>query len=256
MTAKGAGFHRIQGVRCSSRWTLRAYLGAVRKSVRHIGTRGALVVSLCGSLFGVAGCGQYSPAHAEKASAEGKPSSAEGKPSSKGQVELSHARRQELLAGYELLADTLEDEAKLGKLEFFKKLTLDAPNKAIGKLMNGLSHVSEVRSKELEALRKRSPDLSGKPEQESLIGGAINDIAKDLGKSDMLSRNGGFDVRFVLVQAQATRMVSAISSALARFDPNPERKAWLRKLARDYEDYRADLVKYLGAQAAEYDHPE
>jgi len=164
---------------------------------------------------------------------------------------LSPEAREDLLTGYTLLANTLDDESNLGKLELFKKLTLDAPNTSIAKLMDDLSHVAEVRAKELAELRRRAPEVTGKPEKRSPIGDAINETAQDFGKSDLMSRNGGFDVRFVLVQAQATRMVAAMSSALARFDPEPKRKAWLRDLARDYEGHRADLVAYLGGRSAE-----
>jgi hypothetical protein len=166
-------------------------------------------------------------------------------------TELTESQRQELLTGYALLAKTLSDESNLGKLEFLKKLMLDSPNDRIGKLMDGLSNVSKIRADELEDLRKLAPDVSDEPARTSPMGEAINDIAKDFGKSDMLSRDGGFDVRFVLVQAQATRMVASMASALARFDPQPKRKEWLQRIARDYEDYRGDLVKYLGGVPAE-----
>jgi hypothetical protein len=181
------------------------------------------------------------PAKAERRATEASP---------RGEGELTEAQRQELLTGYELLANTLSDESNLGKLEVVKKLMLDAPNDSISKLMDGISHVSETRADELEELRKLSPQVSDKPAQTSPIGTAINDIAKDFGKADMMSRSGGFDVRFVLVQAQATRMVAAMSSALARFDPQPKRKAWLERIAHDYEDYRGDLIEYLGARSA------
>ena len=128
---------------------------------------------------------------------------------------------------------------------------LDAPNDAIGKLMKTLSDASKRRAAELSKLRHRAPDVSDKPTIESPIGDAITDVAKEFGQAEMLSRAGGFDVRFVLVQAQATRMVAAVATATTRFDPNPERKAWLRSLAREYEGYRGDLIKYLGGQAAQ-----
>jgi hypothetical protein len=187
----------------------------------------------------LAGCDDHEPAHASEA------------PLVSNEAGLSEAKRQELLSGYELLANTLADESKLGKLEIVKKLMLDAPNDRIGKLMDGLSHVSETRADELEELRKLEPQVSDKPARSSPIGEAINDIAKDFGKDDMLSRKGGFDVRFVLVQAQATRMVAAMSAALARFEPHPKRKQWLEKVSRDYEDYRGDLIEYLGARSAD-----
>jgi hypothetical protein len=159
---------------------------------------------------------------------------------------LSAERQQDLLIGYGLLADTLSDESRLGSLDTFKTLTLNAPNDAIAKHMKTLSDASERRAAQLSKLRKREPSVSAKPAQESAIGDAITDVAKEFGKSEMLSRKGGFDVRFVLVQAQATRMVAAMAKATARFDPNPERKAWLKELAAEYEGYRGDLIRYIG----------
>lgn len=162
--------------------------------------------------------------------------------------ELTEPRRQELLIGYVLLADTLSDESRLGTLDLFKTLTLDAPNDAIAKMMQTLSEASTRRASELSKLRHLAPDVSDKPQAPSPLGDAITAVAKEFGKSEMLSRSGGFDVRFVLLQAQATRMVAAIATATARFDPNPERKAWLKSLATEYEGYRGDLIKYLGVR--------
>jgi hypothetical protein len=118
-------------------------------------------------------------------------------------------------------------------------------------MMKTLSEASKRRSEELPKLRHLQPSVTGKPTDDSLIGDAINAIAKDFGKDEMMSRAGGFDVRFVLIQAQATRMVAAMAKATARFDPNPERKAWLQRLAREYEGYRGDLIAYLGGAPAE-----
>lgn len=154
------------------------------------------------------------------------------------------------MIGYGLLSDTLSDESQLGKLEVVKKLMLDAPNEEISKLMEKLSDASEKRGDQLAQLRKQTPVVTGKPAEDSAIGDAINEIAKDFGKSEMLSRKGGFDVRFVLVQAQATRMVAAMAKATARFDPNAERKAWLKKLATEYEGYRGELIRYLDGKPA------
>lgn len=170
--------------------------------------------------------------------------------------ETHHAKlkpqiHEDLRVGYTLLADTLSDESDLGKLDFFKKVTFDAPNEAIDKLMKRLSEASERRADQLPKLRQMQPSVTGKPNSDSLIGDAINAIAKDFGKDEMMSRAGGFDVRFVLIQAQATRMVASMAKAIARFDPNPERKAWLQHLAREYEGYRGDLIAYLGGEKAE-----
>ncbi|MFZ1863223.1 MAG: hypothetical protein WAU39_03285 [Polyangiales bacterium] len=157
--------------------------------------------------------------------------------------------REDLLIGYGLLADTLSDESHLGTLDLFKTLTLNAPNDAIAKMMQTLSEASTRRAAELSKLRHLAPDVSDEPTQASPIGDAITAVAKEFGKSEMLSRSGGFDVRFVLLQAQATRMVAAMATATARFDPNPKRKKWLKSLANEYEGYRGDLIKYLSVRA-------
>jgi hypothetical protein len=149
------------------------------------------------------------------------------------------------LIGYGLLADTLADESRLGTLDTFKTLMFDAPNDSIAKQMETLSDASKRRAAQLSKLRQREPRVTAKPAEDSAIGDAITDVAKEFGKSEMLSRKGGFDVRFVLVQAQATRMVAAMAKATARFDPNPERKAWLKDLAAEYEGYRGALIRYV-----------
>lgn len=170
------------------------------------------------------------------------------RPADEATPELTEPVRQDLLIGYVLLADTLSDESRLGTLDLFKTLTLNAPNDAIAKMMQTLSEASTRRASELSGLRHLAPDVSDKPTTPSPLGDAITAVAKEFGKSEMLSRSGGFDVRFVLLQAQATRMVAAIATATARFDPNPERKAWLKSLATEYEGYRGDLIKYLGVR--------
>lgn len=171
-------------------------------------------------------------------------------PAAEADARPSARTHQDLLVGYGLLADTLADESRLGTLDLFKTLTLDAPNDAIAKLMKILSDASERRAAELSKLRQLAPEVSGKPTIDSPISDAITAVAKEFGKSEMLSRTGGFDVRFVLVQAQATRMIAAMATATARFDPNLERRAWLKHLAVEYEGYRGDLIQYLGGQKA------
>ena len=151
--------------------------------------------------------------------------------------------REDLLIGYDLLAGTLADESRLGTLDLFKKLTLRGPVEEIDKIMKSLSEASKRRAAALKKLRHLEPDVSAKPTAISPIGDAIAAVAKESGTYEMTNRSGGFDIRFVLLQAQATRMVAAIATATARFDPNLERKAWLESLAVEYEVFRRDMIK-------------
>lgn len=154
--------------------------------------------------------------------------------------------QQDLLIGYNLLANTLSDESRLHSLDVLKTLQIDGTNDAIGKMMTTISDASTRRASELTKLVQLAPNVSDKPSAVSLIGEAITAAAKEIGKSEMTSRDGGFDVRFVLLQAQATRMVAAIATAIERFEPNPERKEWLKSLAVEYEGYRSEMIEYLG----------
>ena len=68
--------------------------------------------------------------------------------------------------------------------------------------------------------------------------------------------NSAFDLRFMLLQAQATRMISAMATAIAKYEPNTERQKWLLEVAREFEGYRDNIVevirKYIrGAGAAQ-----
>ena len=149
---------------------------------------------------------------------------------------------QGLLTAYVLLEETLSQEAKLGALGFLKKITFRRPVSEVDDIMSHLSDVSNERLDELEALRILSPDVSMGPEYMDPIGEAITSNATNSGMDEMLDREGSFGIRFILLQAQATRMVGAIALAAAELEPNQRRKEWLTKLALEYESIRDELV--------------
>ncbi len=155
---------------------------------------------------------------------------------------------QDLLIGYSMLADALSNVSNLNSLRLFKILTLKGPNDAIDKMMKTLSEASKGHGAELLNLRRLAPDVSDKPAVATPIGDAISAVAIEFGKSEMLSRTDGFDIRFLLLQAQSTRMIAAMAMGTARFEPNPLRKEWLKNLADEYEGYRNEMIKYLGGR--------
>merc|ERR1712176_819225 len=81
----------------------------------------------------------------------------------------------------------------------------------------------------------------------SKIGDSITGAAKWSGTYEMMRPLPGesWDVRFMLLQAMATRMVAAISSSTANIDPNPERSRWLHDVSDEYENIREQLVKAM-----------
>ncbi|MBW2422908.1 MAG: hypothetical protein JRG86_01580 [Deltaproteobacteria bacterium] len=153
--------------------------------------------------------------------------------------------QEDLLIGYGLLKDTLSDLSQLGRLNLLKKLTFSGPVEEVEAILKRISGASKKRSKELEKLRKLEPDVSGEPTTHSPVGDAITAIAKEIGTAEMLGNRDEFDVRFAMLQAQAMRMVAAMARANARFDPNPERQAWLAGVATEYEGYRDELIRIV-----------
>jgi hypothetical protein len=149
---------------------------------------------------------------------------------------------QGLLTAYVLLEDTLSQESTLGALGFFKKITFSEPVPEIDEIMSRLSDVSSERLDELESLRALSPDVSGGPDNMDPIGEAITSNATGAVMDEMLDWDGSFGIRFIFLQAQATRMIGAIALAAAELEPNQRRKKWLTDLAEEYEAIRDELV--------------
>ena len=156
-------------------------------------------------------------------------------------------RHQELLIGFNLLADTLADESKLGLLNIFKKITFRGSVEEVDELISTISAASGERAGELEKLRKLEPVVIGRPERSSAIGDAITTLAKDVGEDEMLDRDESFGIRFLLLQAQATRMVAVIAAAVSEFDTNRERKDWFEDVSKQYEGFRHEIIEVVAA---------
>ncbi len=186
------------------------------------------------AIVALAGCAQLKPSEAEKPAT---------------------SAHEDLVMGYTLLQDTLSDESHLRALKLFKEITFSAPAEEVGTTMDVLSKASTQRMNELDKLRELAPDVTGEPATSSPIGDAITALAKEAGTHEMLDGRGTFDPRFMLLQAQATRMVSAIALAIAEHEPNVERKKWLNEVSIEYEGHRERIVdvilKYFEGKGAE-----
>jgi len=153
---------------------------------------------------------------------------------------------EDLLIGYELLADTLRDESKLRWLDLLKKLTFSRPTDGVSDFLEKISSATKTDARRLDQLRTLAPDASAEPRTTSVIGDAITAGAKSRGSEEMLDRHGAFNIRFMLLQAQALRMIAVMAAEIAELDPNPQRSAWLTEIAVKYESYRDELVAIFG----------
>jgi hypothetical protein len=164
-------------------------------------------------------------------------------------------KHEDLLIGYQILTDTLADESKLNLLKIFKRIVAGGTVDEVESLMERLSNSANDRGGELKKLRELDPAVTGKPATNSPIGDAITGLAKEAGTKEMLEDEPGYGLRALLLQAQATRMVSAICLAIAEFDPSSDRQAWLKAVSEEYEAHRDVIVaiisKYVRGQGDE-----
>lgn len=158
-----------------------------------------------------------------------------------GSAKAANTTHEDLLIGYSLLEGSLSDETGLKWLLLVRKLTLNKPPPEIAKLMERISETSKKRAAEIRKLRKLKPEVTGKPPP-SPVGDAIEASAKRMGTHEMVFPDGSFNMRFLFLQAQATRMIAVIATETAMFDENEERKKWLEALSIEYEGLRDELV--------------
>ncbi|MED5261119.1 MAG: hypothetical protein VX574_01790 [Myxococcota bacterium] len=157
-------------------------------------------------------------------------------------AETETRTQENLEVGYSLLESSLRDESQLKWLLLMRKLTLNKPPAEIASIMERISETSKRRAAEISKLRRLKPDVSREPAP-SPVGDAIQASAKAVGMHEMVFPDGAFNIRFLFLQAQATRMIAVIAVETADLDPNEERSKWLRKLAKEFEGLRDELVK-------------
>jgi len=156
--------------------------------------------------------------------------------------ELSAKRDENLLTAYGILSDSLGDEASLKWLLLLKNVTLHGPAEEVKNMMKTIQKAANKRSEEMKKLRLLDPPLVGEAPH-SAMGDAIQRAATEVGMVEMIFPDGKFNVRFLFLQAQATRMISVVAEQAAKFDPNKKREKWLRDVAHEFEGYRDELVQ-------------
>jgi len=153
----------------------------------------------------------------------------------------------EMLTGYKILHHTLGKEAQLQYLHWLRDATFRWPTGEFKRLFTQIHQLSKDRRKELESLFEMEPKISLAEAPKSKIGDAIQGAAEWSGTVELISPlyEKTFDIRFVFLQAQATRMISAIASSIQDLEQNPKRALWLLETAKEYEDIREQLIRAM-----------
>jgi len=174
--------------------------------------------------------------------------------------EKEQQQHKDLLIGYKILYHTLEKESQLKYLHLLREATFRRSEEELTGIMKTIYGTSKKRTNELEKLWKfpHEPIIQIKDTPKSQIGDSIQSDVERTSTMEMISLSlpsrstklnkqlwSTWDIRFILIQAQATRMVSAVATSIRKFEPNEERKKWLTELAEEYEMIRENLINYL-----------
>ncbi len=170
---------------------------------------------------------------------------------------IAEVEHNELLVGYKILHHTLKKESQLKFLHWLRDATFRGPKGSLKSALTTVYKTSTTRFKELEHLFvDESPIIRLKDAPKSAIGDSIQDDVEKTSTGELVPLPFSssspssvphlqWGVRFVLIQAQATRMVVALSTSLMKFETNPGRKQWLTQLADEFEGIRETLVECI-----------
>lgn len=168
------------------------------------------------------------------------------------------ARLTEMIIGYKILHHTLRKESQLKYLHWLRKATLKGPKGPLKNVMTTIYRTSEARIQEFdELLQYRFPPINIREAPPSKMGDSIQWEVESSSKAELIplpfrsSSPSDWGVRFLLIQAQATRMVVALSTSLKKFETNPDRLEWLTTLETEYELIRERIVELVGNKLVE-----
>jgi hypothetical protein len=165
-------------------------------------------------------------------------------------------QHRELLVGYKILNHTLKKESQLKYLHWLRDVTFRGPKGSLKSILTTVYTTSQKRSNELETtLFGLFPVVAIDETPNSAMGDSIQDDVEKSSTMELVplpslsssssskkTSSAEWGVRFVFIQAQATRMVVALATSLRKFEQNEERKQWLTELADEYEAIRESLV--------------
>ena len=163
-----------------------------------------------------------------------------------------HTKCRELLQGYDLLGNILGGQSKNWLLPYLRALTFSSrPVDEVKKLTEKISTSGTERRKQLQQLRKLSPDVSAKfvpakfEQREDPFGKAIGNVVTYSVVGDLIDRSTDFDLNWVLLQITTARVIAATASAMVGFEVNKERQRWLKDVAKEYSDIRNELKEVI-----------
>lgn len=144
---------------------------------------------------------------------------------------------QNITAGYSALKLFLKDEQYLTVIRRTKMvITFSGISKKSVTLIDNIADTSEQSLTELEKLSRVKPALIFKEFSDETIAKATLDAMRMTTAKELLLQEN-FEKNLLISQLKVLRVISHLADQLAEKENNQQRKIWLSKLAKKYENY-------------------
>ncbi len=139
-------------------------------------------------------------------------------------------------AGYSVLRKMLGDEQHLKTLRVAKSVvTLNNVSDPTRRLIDDIAAASSTGLDRLDGIAALKPRISFDSSCSSMLDRAMLDPMRLSTAKDLLMASGDeFEIRLVVSQVQALRMISELAGELRDLDPNVQRQVWLQELSGQY----------------------
>jgi hypothetical protein len=155
-------------------------------------------------------------------------------------------------AGYSVLRKLLGDEQHLRVLRLAKMVvSLRAISGPTRKLIDDITDAAAGDSDRLDRVAALEPRIRFDASCSTLLDRAMLDPMRLATAKELVMAPGDeFEIRLVVSQVQALRMISQLVGELGDLDPNAQRQAWLGELSARYEALYKRAVSRLSLTGA------
>ena len=147
---------------------------------------------------------------------------------------------QDLPAGYALLFKLLSDEKDVSKL-----LMIKHENRALHDLIKEISTVAGEAHKSLKDFAKATPINVEDQQLPAIESAARESISKEKAKQLLGAKGDDFQFRLLLAQNEALTYGRHLAFALAKGEPDPQRREFLESVASRLDQLESRVLKML-----------
>lgn len=141
-------------------------------------------------------------------------------------------------SGYSALKIFLEDEQHLTTIRRTKMvITFSDISDSSKQLIDDIANSSDLALEELKEIAQQKPLIVFEDFSDEMIAKATLDSLRMATAKEFLFETDDFEKNLLLSQLKVLPVISHLAEQLEKKEINPDRKAWLNKLAKRYQKY-------------------